>query len=335
MDRPLRRNRPVNDGNCNVNAESVPVPCLDARADAHAAPRRTAAPGSAPGTAPAAALDLDPRGLDVALLVSVVKFNVVGTITPLALDRSGIVFARVLEFGFAFVPFAGLLRAPAAVALAVRVHALDQILGHAGFPLAVVISNVVGAVAAIPIDLSSVPFRSPTISGLDFGALAEATALRAPGSAPRPAPRPRSRPTPAAQGLDPLQFYALLRIPVVEEDVVRIIGLVDARDLALIPLAAALEIRFDLIAFAGLLRRGAPIVLGVRVQRLDKLLLDPRLVLAIVVGDVEPVWKSTSELGDVASMARGAGNLISTHSVERPVASVHANLAGVELRAAA
>ena len=70
-------------------------------------------------------------------------------------------------------------------------------------------------------------------------------------------------------------------------------------------LTSVLEFRFAFVPFPRLLRRGAPIVLGVRVQRLDKLLLDARLVLAVIVSDVEPVWKSTSGLGD-ASMAWGA-----------------------------
>ena len=108
---PARRNRPVNDGNCNVNAESVPVSRLHARADAHAATRRAAAPGPTPGTAPAAALDLNSRGLDVALLIAVVEFNVVGAVTALALDRSRVKFTSVLELGLAFVSFSGRRRA--------------------------------------------------------------------------------------------------------------------------------------------------------------------------------------------------------------------------------
>ena len=71
-------------------------------------------------------------------------------------------------------------------------------------------------------------------------------------------------------------------------------------------LTSVLELRFAFVPFADLLRRGAPVVLGIRVERLDELLLDARLTLPVVVGDVEPVWKSTSELGDVASMAWGA-----------------------------
>ena len=109
--RPLRRNRPVNDGNCIVNAESVPVSRLHARADAHAAPRRAAGTGSAPGTAPAAALDLNSRGLDVALLIAVVEDDIASAVPMHALDRSRVKFTSVLEFGLALVSFSGLRRA--------------------------------------------------------------------------------------------------------------------------------------------------------------------------------------------------------------------------------
>ena len=121
-----------------MNAESVPITSLHARADAHAAPRRAAGTGSAPGTAPAAALDLDARGLDVALLIPVIELNVVGAVTALALDRSGVEFTSVLEFGLAFVSFSDLLRR-APVVLRIRVQRLDVLLLDARFPLAVII----------------------------------------------------------------------------------------------------------------------------------------------------------------------------------------------------
>ena len=218
----------MNDGNCNVNAESVPVPCLDARADAHAATRRAATPGPTPGTAPAAALDLDVRCLNVALLVSIVKENLVGPIAVLALDRSGVEFTSVLEFGLALVSFSGLRRA-----------------------------------------------------------------LRAPRAASRTAPGPR--PTPTAQDLDALQFYALLGVSVVEANIIGIIRAMDALDLALVPLPSALKVCLHRVSFSRLLRAPAAVALAVGVRTLDKLLLDPRLVLAVIVGDVESVWKSTSE----------------------------------------
>ena len=83
----------------------VPFPQLPASRAATPRARPT------PGTAPAAALDLDVRCLNVALLVSIVKENLVGPIAVLALDRSGVEFTSVLELRFAFVPFANLRRA--------------------------------------------------------------------------------------------------------------------------------------------------------------------------------------------------------------------------------
>jgi len=170
-----------------VNAESVPITSFHARADAHAAPRRTAGTGPTPGTAPAAALDLDARGLDVALLVPVVKDDIARAVPVDALDRSRVEFTSVLELGLAFVSFSGRRRA-----------------------------------------------------------------LWAPGPAPRAAPGPGTTPV-AAQDLDPLQFDTLLRIPIFELDIKRVIA-ADARDLALVEFSTALEVRLDLIALARLLR---------------------------------------------------------------------------------
>ena len=73
----------------------------------------------------------------------------------------------------------------------------------------------------------------------------------------------------------------------------------DARDLALVPLPAALEVALDLVALSRLLRR-APVVLGVRVQRLDELLLDAGLALPVVVGDVVgPIAPVTVDLARI------------------------------------
>ena len=129
-------------------------------------------------------------------------------------------------------------------------------------------------------ELGDFPRRRQTIPRLDLRPLAQLPpALRA----PRAAPGPRTAPV-AAQDLDPLQFYALLRISILILDIIGIIG-ADARDLALVELAAAFIIGFDGVALARLLRR-APVVLAVRVQRLDELLLDAGLALPVVVGDV-------------------------------------------------
>ena len=67
----------------------------------------------------------------------------------------------------------------------------------------------------------------------------------------------------------------------------------DARDLALVPLSAALEVALDLVALSRLLRAPAAVALAVGVRALDELLLDARLVLAViiayVIGPVAPV----------------------------------------------
>ena len=150
----------MNDGNCNVNAESVPITSLDARADAHAATRRAAAPGPTPGTAPAAALDLDARGLDVALLVSVVKDDIASAVPVDALDRSRVEFTSVLELGLAFVALANLRRRGAPVVVGIRVQRLDEFLLHARLALAIVVGDVVGPIAPVPVDLARIELTS-------------------------------------------------------------------------------------------------------------------------------------------------------------------------------
>ena len=51
-------------------------------------------------------------------------------------------------------------------------------------------------------------------------------------------------------------------------------------------LTSVLELRFAFVTFPRLLRRGAPVVLRVRVQRLDEFLLYAGFTLPVVVGDV-------------------------------------------------
>ena len=51
-------------------------------------------------------------------------------------------------------------------------------------------------------------------------------------------------------------------------------------------LSSGFELRFAFVPFADLLRRGAPVVLRVRVQRLDEFLLYAGFTLPVVVGDV-------------------------------------------------
>ena len=91
-----------------------------------------------------------------------------------ALDRSGIIFTSVLELGLAFITLAGLLRSPVAVALAVGVRALDELLLDPRLVLAVVlcgtvtryledftyVCDIVGAVAPITANLTGIEFRA-------------------------------------------------------------------------------------------------------------------------------------------------------------------------------
>ena len=134
-------------------------------------------------------------------------------------------------------------------------------------------------------ELADFPRRAQTIPRLDFCPLAQLTpALRA----PRAAPRARATPV-AAQDLDPLQFDALLRIPIVKLDIKRIIG-AHARDLALVPLASRFKIGLDSVAlFRNLraLRAAAPAARARAASRtgplLDVALLDVALLLAVVV----------------------------------------------------
>ena len=150
------------------------------------------------------------------------------------------------------------------------------------------------------IELGDFPRRRPTIARLDLRPLAQlAPALWA----PRAASRPRTTPF-ASLDLDAFQFDVLLGVSVVKSNVVGAIR-PDTCHFSGIELALSFKICLYLVALAGLLRR-APVILGVRVQGLDELFLDARLVLAIVIADV---------VG--------------------PIAPITANLARVELRAAA
>ena len=73
-----------------------------------------------------------------------------------------------------------------------------------------------------------------------------------------------------------------------------------ALDRSGVEFTSVLELRFDLIAFAGLLRRGAPVVLRIRVQRLDELHLNAGLALPVVVGDVVgPIAPVTVDLARI------------------------------------
>ena len=91
-------------------------------------------------------------------------------------------------------------------------------------------------------------------------------------------------------------------------------------DGAFVPLTSPFKICLDLIAFAGLLRAPAAVALAVGVRALDELLLDPRLVLAVVLcGTVTRYLEDFTYVCDII----GA------------VAPITANLTGIEFRAAA
>ena len=78
----------------------------------------------------------------------------------LALDRSRVEFTSVLELGLAFVPFADLLRRGAPVVVGIRVQRLDEFFLHARLALAIVVGDVVGPIAPVPVDLARIELAS-------------------------------------------------------------------------------------------------------------------------------------------------------------------------------
>ena len=73
-----------------------------------------------------------------------------------------------------------------------------------------------------------------------------------------------------------------------------------ALDRSGIILTSIFEFCFAFVSFAGLLRRGAPVVLRIRVQRLDELHLNAGLALPVVVGDVVgPIAPVTVDLARI------------------------------------
>ena len=159
-------------------------------------------------------------------------------------------------------------------------------------------------------ELGDFPRRRPTIPRLNFCPLAQLPpALRA----PRAASGPRATPV-APLDLDPLQFYALFRIPIIELDIICIIR-PDTCHFSGIELAFALEVRLDPVALARLLRalrapaaaprtaaRAAPVTpllprtpvgIGICVEGFHVLGLEVLIRISVVI----PVWRSTSEIG--------------------------------------
>ena len=161
-------------------------------------------------------------------------------------------------------------------------------------------------------ELGDFPRRGQTIPRLDFRPLAQLPpALRAPRAAPGPRPRAVT-----ALDFDALQFYALLRVPVVKFNVVGVIA-ANARHFSGIELALSFKISLDPVALARLLRalrapaaalrarpaaRAAPVApllpraavgIGTGVEGFDMLGLEVLIRISVVI----PVWKSTSESG--------------------------------------
>ena len=174
------------------------------------------------------------------------------------------------------------------------------------------------------------PHWRPTISRLDFRPLAQLapTSPRAPRTAPGPRPRAVT-----ALDFDALQFYALLRVPVVKFNVVGVIA-ADAGHFSGIELALSFKISLDPVALARLLRalrapaaapraraaaRAAPVApllpraavgIGTRVEGFDVLGLKILIRISVVI----PVWKSTSEL---AHPEHNCETFVNPHAIEQ------------------
>ena len=78
----------------------------------------------------------------------------------LALDRPRVILSSGFEFGFAFVPFADLLRRGAPVVVGVRVQRLDELRLDAGLVLPIFIADVIGPVAPITANLARIELTS-------------------------------------------------------------------------------------------------------------------------------------------------------------------------------
>jgi hypothetical protein len=102
---PARRNRPVNQGNCNFDAESVPVPRLYSCSNAHAAARRATTPGPAPAPA-APALLADQALRDARLALSIVVVNIICIVAAVTRDLALVEFAAAPIIGFDLVALA-------------------------------------------------------------------------------------------------------------------------------------------------------------------------------------------------------------------------------------
>ena len=93
----------MNQGNCNFDAESVPVPRLYSCSNAHAAARRTTTPGPAPA---APALLADQALRDARLALAVVVGDVVRIVAAVPRDLAFVEFAAAPIIGFDLVALA-------------------------------------------------------------------------------------------------------------------------------------------------------------------------------------------------------------------------------------
>ena len=164
-------------------------------------------------------------------------------------------------------------------------------------------------------ELGDFPRRAMTIPRLNFRPLAQLAPT--PPRAPRTAPGPRPRAV-TALDLDALQFYALLRVPVVKFNVVGVIA-ADAGHFSGIELALSFKISLDPVALARLLRalrapaaapraaaRAAPVApllpraavgIGIRIKGFDVLGLEVLICISVVIPVRNQPVRETRRIG--------------------------------------
>ena len=109
----------MNQGNCNFDAESVPVPRLYSCSNAHAAARRTTTPGPAPA---APALLADQALRDARLALAVVVRDVVRIVTAVPRDLAFVEFAAAPIVRFDLISLAE----PIASAVGIAAPAVER-----------------------------------------------------------------------------------------------------------------------------------------------------------------------------------------------------------------
>jgi len=148
----------------------------------------------------------------------------------------------------------------------------DQAFRYSRLTLAVVVSDIVGVVAAIPVNFPGIIASAAAVVGLDLITFAKAAP-----AARRPGPGPRS----VLLSNQALRD-ARLSLAVIIGDVV---GIVSAVSIYLpgVELAPAAVIGFDLIALAESITTSAVGVAAPAVERRDEAGLDARFGFAVVV----------------------------------------------------